>query len=154
MAAATIEGKSQNAKGKGDDSAGPAVAGHFALYVLTFAFCLAALAATCYWSPFAPVTDILWGVSFGSLLISAGRPGSLAGRCLAWRPLVQMGTISYSVYLVQSPVVRQLAVLLRDRHLAPTATLLLFEGVIAPLMLGVGWLFFRLVEGRCLRRGG
>jgi peptidoglycan/LPS O-acetylase OafA/YrhL len=114
-------------------------------------FGLIGLAAASLWSPFAPVTDVLWGMAFFSLLMLAGRRAAEGRHSLTWRPLVGLGTISYSVYLVHAPLLKQLAAALRPRHLPPAGLWLLFELVVGPMLIGVGWLFYQAVEAPCLR---
>jgi peptidoglycan/LPS O-acetylase OafA/YrhL len=65
--------------------------------------------------------------------------------------MVALGVISYSVYLIHEPLIERGYAALRSLHLSPTGTLLLFELVVGPLLIAVGWLFFRLVEARFLR---
>ncbi len=105
------------------------------------------------WSPFAPITDILWGLTFFCLVMGAGGQSARGGGWLDSRPLVALGAISYSVYLLHEPLVRRGYEALQGLHLAPWATLLLFELGIAPLLVSLGWLFFVTVEARFLRAG-
>src|SRR5438128_12517251 len=104
------------------------------------------------WSPFSPVTDVVWGLSFFCLVMYGGGRSAAGGGWLDSRPLVALGLISYSVYLIHEPLIRRSFVALDSLHLSPAGTLLLFELGVAPLMIGLGWLFFRAVEGRFLTR--
>jgi peptidoglycan/LPS O-acetylase OafA/YrhL len=105
------------------------------------------------WSPFAPITDIVWGLAFFCLVMYAGGRSAAGGGWLDARPLVALGLISYSVYLIHEPLVRRGYALLQTLSLTPPAMLLLFELLVAPLLVGLGWLFFIAVEGRFVRAG-
>lgn len=103
-----------------------------------------------------PVSEPLFGLCFFFLILSAARAPAgawgLAGRALRVRPLVRLGGISYSVYLVHYPVLKVLVALsprlTRDRDVI---ALCLF--VFLPVILGVSYGFFLLVERRFLNGG-
>jgi len=103
-----------------------------------------------------PVSEPLFGLCFFFLILHAARAPvgawSPAGRALRVRPLVWLGTISYSVYLVHYPVLKLLVALgphlTRDRDVI---ALCLF--VFLPVILGVSYGFFLLVERRFLNGG-
>jgi peptidoglycan/LPS O-acetylase OafA/YrhL len=116
------------------------------------AFGLMGLIVAHRWSLFSPVTDVIWGLSFFCLLMYGGGRSEAGGSWLDSRPLVALGLISYSVYLVHEPLITRGYAALHALHLAPAATLALFEIGVAPLMIALGWLFFRAVEGRFLKR--
>jgi peptidoglycan/LPS O-acetylase OafA/YrhL len=102
------------------------------------------------WSPFAPVTDILWGLAFFCLVMYGGVRSAHGGGWLDSRPMVALGLISYSIYLIHEPLLRRAEPLLRA-HFSPLVTLLLMAGVVAPMAIGCGWLYFRTVEARFLK---
>ncbi|HLB77009.1 MAG TPA: acyltransferase [Candidatus Dormibacteraeota bacterium] len=104
------------------------------------------------WSLFSPVTDVVWGLSFFCLVMYAGGRSAAGGGWLDSRPLVALGLISYSVYLIHEPLIRSGYGVIESLHLAPVATLLLFELGIAPLLIALGWLFFCAVEARFVRK--
>jgi peptidoglycan/LPS O-acetylase OafA/YrhL len=106
------------------------------------------------WSPYTPITDLIWGLSFYCLVMYAGGRSAAGGGWLDSRPLVALGTISYSVYLIHEPLMRFAEEVLGPRHLAPAVSMLLFAFVIAPLTIGCGWLYYRAVEARFIRSGG
>lgn len=113
-------------------------------------FGLLGLCVAHLWSVFSPVTDVIWGLAFFCLLMYGGGR-SAAGRCwLDSRPLAGLGLISYSVYLIHEPLIRRGYAALHSLSLPPAAMLLLFELLVAPLLVGLGWLFFRTVEARFL----
>jgi peptidoglycan/LPS O-acetylase OafA/YrhL len=106
------------------------------------------------WSPYAPITDVIWGLAFYCLVMYAAGRSAAGGGWLDSRPLAALGTISYSVYLIHEPLMRFAEGVLGPRHLAPAVSVLLFAFVIAPLTMGCGWLFYRAVEARFIRSGG
>jgi peptidoglycan/LPS O-acetylase OafA/YrhL len=105
------------------------------------------------WSPFSPITDIIWGLAFFCLVMYGGGRSAAGGGWLESRPLGALGTISYSVYLIHEPLMRRAEEALSPLHLSPVVTLLSFGFVIAPLAIGCGWLYFRAVESRFVRPG-
>lgn len=114
-------------------------------------FGLLALFITRRWSQYAPITDVIWGLSFFCMVLCGGGWSAAGGGWLEWRPLVSLGLISYSVYLIHEPLIQRAAVLLQALHLSAMSTLMLFELVVGPLMIGLGWGFFRVVEARFVR---
>ncbi len=100
------------------------------------------------WSPFSPITDILWGMAFFYLVLYAGGRSAAGGGWLEARPLVGLGTISYSVYLLHQPLIWLVVEHLRPQHLSPLAAGVLFGGGVAPLLIALGWLYYRAVESR------
>jgi peptidoglycan/LPS O-acetylase OafA/YrhL len=106
------------------------------------------------WSPYAPITDIVWGLAFYCLVMYAAGRSAAGGGWLDSRPLVALGTISYSVYLIHEPLMRLVSEGLGPLHLAPAIRVLGCVFVIAPLTIGCGWLYYRAVEARLTRSGG
>jgi peptidoglycan/LPS O-acetylase OafA/YrhL len=104
------------------------------------------------WTLFSPVTDVVWGLAFFCLVMYGGGRSAAGGGWLDSRPLVALGFISYSVYLIHEPLIRGAYSALQHLPLSPVATLLLFELVAAPLLIGIGWLFFRIIEAPFLRK--
>jgi peptidoglycan/LPS O-acetylase OafA/YrhL len=105
------------------------------------------------WSSFSPVTDILWGIAFFCLVLYAGGRSAMGGGWLDSRPLVALGTISYSVYLLHEPLIRLVEELLGRHHLSPPAAGALFVFGVAPLMIALGWLYYHAVEVRFVGGG-
>jgi peptidoglycan/LPS O-acetylase OafA/YrhL len=114
---------------------------------------LLGLCVTHWWSQYSPVTDAIWGLAFFCLVMYGGGWSAAGGGWLEWRPLAALGLISYSVYLIHEPLIQRASILAQARHFSATATLLLFELVVGPVLIGLGWLFFRLVESRSIRTG-
>ncbi len=70
-----------------------------------------ALAATCYFGPHHnyDTLDLPFGLAFGAGLVALTRPGRVRD-ALGWRPLVALGGISYSLYLIHAPLQHLLVV--------------------------------------------
>lgn len=100
------------------------------------------------WSRFSPVADILWGLTFFSLVMVAATRNALGSPVLTWRPLAWVGSISYSVYLIHLGPMQQAARAVHPLGLPPLVTWLGFKLVAVPLSIALGWLFYRLVESR------
>src|SRR5262249_8808944 len=66
------------------------------------------VAVSVHWSRFHPVADVIWGIAFFSLLMYAGARHEAGAPVLAARPLVGLGAISYSIYLIHAPLLKQL----------------------------------------------
>lgn len=93
----------------------------------------------------APFTDLAFTGSFFCLLLWACRTDSLAHRLLSWRPLVALGVISYSVYLIHILPMTLFAHALRS-HIQPFPMLVLGLGPACAFAILCGYLYFRLVE--------
>jgi peptidoglycan/LPS O-acetylase OafA/YrhL len=102
------------------------------------------------WSPFAPVADVTWGLAFFCLVMYGASRSAHGGGWLDCRPLVSLGLISYSVYLIHEPLITRSYAFLTELGLGRLWMLLLYELVFAPLLIGIGWLFFRAVEAHFL----
>ena len=98
----------------------------------------------------SPLSHLAFGAVFALLLISVLAHNGLVGRVFAWRPLVALGIMSYSLYLVHQPLVQALAYVLR--HDLGMSTRGAFAGLILllPLIVAVAWVLFVLVERRTL----
>lgn len=66
-------------------------------------------------------------------------------RILALRPVVVLGTFSYSLYLIHGPLVRLTGALLQHAH-AGTATSALVYALLIPLVLALAYAFYRAFE--------
>lgn len=88
---------------------------------------------------------LVWGLACCLLLVCASQPGRLR-RFLEWPPLVRLGTLSYTLYLLHDTVFRLMAVALSRYSVPPEvrAYLIFFVGI--PLTLAVGIPFFRCFE--------
>ncbi|CAA9221691.1 MAG: hypothetical protein AVDCRST_MAG56-439 [uncultured Cytophagales bacterium] len=73
---------------------------------------------------------------------------------LSWRPLVLVGTFAYSIYLVHLPVLQLLRVYGSGTlGLQGPGLLALLAGAGVPLVIGVGYLFYRCFERPFQRQG-
>ncbi len=99
---------------------------------------------------FHPLTTILVAGGCCGLLLAASRPG-LAQRIFTFRPLAAVGLISYSIYLVHEPLVKELYSWLPD--LQGWAAFAVYSLGFSLLMVGAGYVFYLLVERPALRWG-
>jgi peptidoglycan/LPS O-acetylase OafA/YrhL len=101
----------------------------------------------------SPLEHILFGAVFFLLLCVVLARGNLIGRIFSWRPLVALGVMSYSIYLVHQPIIVVLASVLRRTGASPR---LVFAEIVllVPAILAVAWLLFVTVERRTLRSSG
>jgi len=93
-----------------------------------------------------PLSHLAFGAVFSLLLVATLTAGNFVYRVFAWRPLVALGIMSYSLYLVHQPIVQALAYVFRtDFRLSPNMS---FVALVAamPLVLAVAWALFVLVE--------
>ena len=97
-----------------------------------------------------PVSHLAFGGAFTLLLIAVLAEKSLTARVFSWPPLVALGVMSYSLYLVHQPVVQALAYVLR--HNAGLGDTAAFGALILllPVTVAIAWLLFVLVESRTL----
>jgi peptidoglycan/LPS O-acetylase OafA/YrhL len=137
MLAASLLGRRSNRLPPGEARAYLAAAGAFGCF---------AYYVNARWTSCSPLADPLWGLTFFCLLMYAAARSASRGGWLAARPLAALGLISYSVYLVHLPIVAVGRELILPLHRSPCAKLALFDLVVIPLAVGIGWLFFRAIE--------
>jgi peptidoglycan/LPS O-acetylase OafA/YrhL len=100
-----------------------------------------------------PLSHLVYGAVFFSLLSLVLVSGNIVSKVAEWRPLVAIGTMSYSLYLVHQPIVQGLAYFARAHGGAtPQETFLVLLAFI-PAIMGVAWLLFRTVERRTMTSG-
>jgi len=111
-----------------------------------------ALVVTAYWT-FPYMAQEFTVSVFGVCLISAcaslsRRPGSHpVVRWLCSRPVAALGTFSFSLYLIQHPILKLYEKgVLRRLHFGKNTELLFELLVITPLLLAVSWLFAEFFE--------
>jgi peptidoglycan/LPS O-acetylase OafA/YrhL len=94
---------------------------------------------------------IVYGSLFFTLLCVVLASNNPVARILGWRPLVALGTMSYSLYLVHQPAIQLVATWLQLNRpdLSPS---MVFYALLAtfPLVLLVAWLLFITVERRTM----
>jgi peptidoglycan/LPS O-acetylase OafA/YrhL len=95
--------------------------------------------------PVQPVIDVTWAVGFSLLVCAAAAHGGMPHRILNYRPLVGIGVMSYSIYLMHEPLVRLEGYLLQ-LFLKPGPAFLAGVACFAAI-IPVGMLYYKLVEG-------
>jgi peptidoglycan/LPS O-acetylase OafA/YrhL len=92
------------------------------------------------------LTQPVYGLAFGSLVLLGWR-SSIVSTSLSWRPLVALGGISYSVYLIHAPLV------FATWSFAPTAlrTSVLLAPIAVVLSVVAGFAFHVTVERPCMQ---
>ena len=95
--------------------------------------------------------SIGWGFVVFFALLAALNDG-LFSAVARTRVLVGVGAFSYSVYLIHEPIVHLAYALFRQRQLTPAQQFLLYECVILPLCVALGYAFYRLVEHPFVQR--
>jgi peptidoglycan/LPS O-acetylase OafA/YrhL len=96
---------------------------------------------------------IVFGVLFCTVVCVVVASDNPVSRAVSWRPLVFVGTISYSLYLVHQPVIQFTATWL-DRYrpdLSPTAVFVILLACV-PGILVLAWTLFVAVERRTIGR--
>jgi peptidoglycan/LPS O-acetylase OafA/YrhL len=123
------------------------VLGKFERWQLRYTVPLAlALAGLSLLSVGNQLSHMLFGGVFFLLLAAVLKGDNLVAAVVSWRPLVALGTMSYSLYLVHQPVVQALAHLLRaDARLGPSETFMVLIALL-PLIILLAWLLFISVE--------
>lgn len=94
----------------------------------------------------SPLSHLFFGLVFFSLLCVVLGETNLISRAFSWRPLVALGVMSYSLYLVHQPLVQAAAYVMRaDAHMSSGQA---FVGLVLllPVVVFVGWLLFMGVE--------
>lgn len=98
------------------------------------------------------ILDILAGVATSLLLIHIGTIDGTLRRLFSVRPLVWIGSFSYSLYLIHAPII---ALLYREIRTFSGDSHLLFSWlslVGLPLVVGLSYAFFLVCERPCLPR--
>ncbi|MGI9146785.1 MAG: acyltransferase family protein [Chloroflexota bacterium] len=97
------------------------------------------------------LSHIVYGALFFTLLSVVVTSNNPVARALAWRPLVALGTMSYSLYLVHQPVIQIAAHLLQVYRpdMSPTSVFMALL-LIFPIILLLAWTLFQTVERRTM----
>ncbi len=93
----------------------------------------------------APLTDLAWSLGFFWLLLTGSVAECSIGRALSWQPLVALGVISYSVYLVHSLVIGSLCHWTRS-YLSGTQMLFFGPLPVLAATIAFSYGFYRLCE--------
>jgi peptidoglycan/LPS O-acetylase OafA/YrhL len=93
------------------------------------------------------LTQPVYGLAFGSLVLLGWR-SSIVSTSLSWRPLVALGVMSYSVYLIHAPLV------FATWGFAPTVlrTSILLAPIAVVLSVIAGFVFHVTVERPCMQQ--
>jgi peptidoglycan/LPS O-acetylase OafA/YrhL len=96
------------------------------------------------------LSHLVFGGVFFVVLALVLQPNNILSRIFSWPPLVAIGIMSYSLYLVHQPVVQGLAYLLRtDAHASPPVAFFALL-LLLPFILFIAWVLFVTVERRTL----
>jgi peptidoglycan/LPS O-acetylase OafA/YrhL len=86
-----------------------------------------------------PLAHLVFGAMFFILLCAVLASGNIVNRLVSWPPLVFVGVISYSLYLVHQPLVQMLAYLVRTAGVRdPVVEFFVVLGLL-PLVVVVAW---------------
>ncbi|MEZ4862768.1 MAG: acyltransferase [Caldilineaceae bacterium] len=115
------------------------------LPLLTLCFAAAAIIAKRQLGVTAPLTDLFWSCSFLTLFFGASVPHTWLNQLFSWPPLVGLGVISYSVYLVHEFLLGRITDAIRHLQVEPLAIL---AGLVPAILLTIFCCcgFYYLVE--------
>lgn len=105
------------------------------------------------WPVSSNLTSLFWGLLAFGLILGAAQSSIFPLRVFGYRPLVQVGLISYSIYLIHEPLLRVTGAYARGFGIAPALALGTIIVVLAPVLLGASLLFYRLFEMPFLTSG-
>ena len=94
---------------------------------------------------------LCWAAAFGLLIVLAGSELPMLRRVLSFRPLVKIGTISYSLYLLHGTVFRLMSILPSRAGWTLSMREIYFYGIGLPVTVLVSIAFYRCVELPFLR---
>jgi len=92
------------------------------------------------------LSHLVYGLTFAVVLTLVLAENNVVSRMFAWPPLVAIGVMSYSLYLVHQPLIQGLAYALQTQgHLSPNLT---FYALLAclPFIFLAAWILFVTVE--------
>jgi peptidoglycan/LPS O-acetylase OafA/YrhL len=97
------------------------------------------------------ISHIIYGGLFFTLLCAVVTSDNIASRALSWRPLVALGTMSYSLYLVHQPVIQSFVSWIHaySPDTAPREVFLMLV-LLTPAIFLLAWLLFVSVERRTI----
>jgi peptidoglycan/LPS O-acetylase OafA/YrhL len=122
----------------------------FLIPLLIPAFLVAALLPGLHGLVIGAGRHIMYGLVFFSLLCLVLGSNNVVARVASWKPLVVLGTMSYSLYLVHQPMVQSMAYVIHtNAHTSPQWTFLAVFALI-PVIFVTAWILFYTVERRTL----
>src|SRR5713226_4628312 len=96
---------------------------------------------------YLPMTTVLTGAAFFLLVCLVLASSNWVSRLFSWRPLVALGLMSYSLYLVHHPILKVLTYVIRTRlHAAPNEVFFLLVLFGLPMVLAAAWVLFMTAE--------
>jgi peptidoglycan/LPS O-acetylase OafA/YrhL len=104
--------------------------------------------------PDNPLNHMLYGVTFFTLVSVVLAGDNVVARLFSWRPLVAIGVMSYSLYLVHQPVLEILGSALGADEGADPKRVFLTMLALFPLILAAALALFAAVERRSLTPAG
>lgn len=112
---------------------------------ITFLLCYAVIPKL---TKHVEIMDFFVGICAVSLLVAATHPGRNSLRhFLNWRPLVFVGTFSYSLYLIHAPLIQVIwQIILPPLHLGNTITFGLLVVIGSSTIIVASYLFFLVCE--------
>ena len=96
-----------------------------------------------------PIAHLVFGLVFFIVLCLVLADDNVIARVFSWTPAVVLGTMSYSIYLMHTPVLEIIDAALKGLGASPNAVFLGMIGLL-PVVLFVSWLLFVTVERRSL----
>lgn len=112
---------------------------------------VAAAAALAF--PDNPLNHMLFGVVFFTLVLSVLAGDNIVARAFSWRPLVAIGVMSYSLYLVHQPIIEAFGAILSDQPGADPRRIFVAMVALFPVVLLAAFGLFAGVERRSLTPG-
>jgi peptidoglycan/LPS O-acetylase OafA/YrhL len=98
------------------------------------------------------LSHIVYGLVFVTLLCLVLVGDNAVTRVMSWRPLVAIGTMSYSLYLIHQPVIQSVAAWFELYQPAASPRFVFFALllVVVPVILLLAWVLFLAVERRTM----
>lgn len=104
--------------------------------------------------PENPLNHMLYGVVFFTLVVAVLADDNVVARAFSWRPLVAIGVMSYSLYLVHQPIIEAFGAVLTSQPGADPRRVFLAMIALLPVVLLAAFGLFAAVERRSLTRPG
>jgi peptidoglycan/LPS O-acetylase OafA/YrhL len=99
----------------------------------------------------SPFADVGWGFLAFGLILGGSELGVRPLRVFRGRWLVSIGLFSYSIYLLQEPLLRLSGGLARDAGLGPLPAVAVFALLVGPAMIALSYALFLGLERPFLR---
>ncbi len=104
--------------------------------------------------PENPLNHMLFGVVFFTLVLTVLANDNFVARAFSWRPLVAVGVMSYSLYLVHQPIIEAMGRMLGDERGTDPRLVFLAMLAILPLLMLAAFALFATVEKRGMTAAG